>query len=135
MNYWIFQSIIERQDLRTTLQEQKEDTRLASRYRQQMSPHDLVYFWLAGDEDIRGIYGWGTLLTPPFLAEDRQEYRVKVRYLKRLKSTLRAATIRAAGPLRDLMIFRAPQATNFLLTKEEAQGIANLMDSGERPQI
>jgi len=42
MSYWIFQSVIERQDLRVTLQEQKEDTRLASRYRQQMSPDDLV---------------------------------------------------------------------------------------------
>ena len=63
MSYWIFQSVIERQDLRVTLQEQKEDTRLASRYRQQMSPDDLVFFWLAGDEDIRGIYGWGILLS------------------------------------------------------------------------
>lgn len=135
MNYWIFQSIVERQDLRVTLQEQKEDTRLASRYRQRMSPGDLVYFWLAGDEDLRGIYGWGILLTEPFLTEDRQEYRVKVRYLKRLRAHLQAVTIRATAPLQDLMIFRAPQATNFLLAKEEAQEIANLMDIDERPQI
>jgi hypothetical protein len=135
MNYWIFQSVIERQDLRVTLQEQKEDTRLASRYRQQMSPNDLVYFWLAGDERIRGIYGWGILLSPPLLSEDGQEYRVRVQYRKRLRSALLAAKIKTTPPLQDLMIFRAPQATNFLLSKEEAQAIADLLDPDERPPI
>src|SRR5712692_2241972 len=104
MNYWIFQSVIERQDLRETLQEQKDDTRLASRYRQQMSPGDLVYFWLAGDERIRGIYGWGELRSTPYLTDDGQEFRIKVRYLKRLQSPLSAVKIRATPPLQELMI-------------------------------
>lgn len=135
MNYWIFQSIVERQDLRDTLQEQKEDTRLASRYRQQMSPGDLVYFWLAGDERMRGIYGWGELRSAPYLTDDGQEFRVKVRYFKRLHSPLPAVKIRTTPPLEELMIFRAPQATNFLLTKEEAKMIASLLNPDERPDI
>ena len=135
MNYWIFQSIPERQDLRVTLQEGKEDTRLASRYRQKMMPGDLVYFWLAGPDGIRGIYGWGTLLTSPYFNEQLQQFRVDVRYEKRLKQHLAAEKLKSTEKLNNLMIFRAPQATNFLLSKEEAHAIAELMSSDERPRF
>ena len=135
MNYWIFQSVVEQQDLRERLQEGKEDTRLASRYRQQMSVGDLVFFWLGGSDDIRGIYGWGKLLSEPEFKADRQEYRVRVRYDKRLSNHLRVGQIRAVPELKNLLILRAPQATNFILCREEAQSIANLIDPSERPEI
>lgn len=135
MNYWIFQSVVEQQDLRERLQEGKEDTRLASRYRQQMAAGDLVFFWLGGSDNIRGIYGWGTLLSPPKFIDARQEYRVSVRYAKRLKTHLPAGKIRAVPELKDLLILRAPQATNFILSGDEARAIANLIDPTERPEI
>jgi hypothetical protein len=135
MTSWIFQSTIERQDLRQTLQEGKEDTRLASRYREPMAPGDLVYFWLAGAEEVRGIYGWGTLLARPDFDERRQEFRVAVRYERRLQNHLPAAEIQDNPTLRRLMIFRAPQATNFILAEDEAKAIANLMAPDERPEV
>lgn len=135
MNYWIFQSVVEQQDLRERLQEGKEDTRLASRYRQQMSVGDLVFFWLGGSDDIRGIYGWGKLLSGPEFSDDRQEYRVRVRYNKRLKNHLSVSQLRAVYELKNLLILRAPQATNFILSHEEARSIANLIDPSERPEI
>jgi EVE domain len=135
MSYWIFQSTIERQDLRSTLREGKDDTRLASRYRQQMSPGDLVYFWLAGPEELRGIYGWGTLLAAPYFDEGRQEFRVAIRYDRRLETHLPAAQIRGSPTLQGLMIFRAPQATNFNLSEDEAKAIADLMAPDERPDV
>jgi len=135
MNYWIFQSTVDRKDLREILREGNEDTRLASRYRQQMSQGDIVYFWLAGPDEIRGIYGWGVLLSDPYLNEDEEEYRVKVRYDKRLRSHIPTSRIKATAELEDLLILRAPQATNFLLSTEEARAIANFMEADERPQI
>ena len=135
MNYWIFQAVVEQQDLRERLQEGKEDTRLASRYRQQMSVGDLVFFWLGGSDDIRGIYGWGELLSGPEFKDDRQEYRVRVRYKKRLRNHLSASQIRAVPELKNMLILRAPQATNFILSREEAQSIAGLIDPSERPEI
>lgn len=135
MNYWIFQSVADQQDLRTRLQEGIEDTRLASRYRQQMSVGDLVFFWLAGPDEIRGIYGWGTLLSEPEYSDERQEYRVRVHYNRRLKTHLPAKRIRQVDTLKDLLILRVPQATNFILSKEEAETIANLIEPSERPQF
>src|SRR5438128_4335013 len=114
MNYWIFQSVIEQQDLRDRLQEGKEDTRLASRYRQQMSAGDLVFFWLGGPENVRGIYGWGTLLSKPEFTDDRDAYRVRVRYDRRLGTHLPVAKIGLVDQLKNLLILRAPQATNFI---------------------
>ena len=135
MNYWIFQSVVEQQDLRESLQEGKEDTRLASRYRQQMSVGDLVFFWLGGSDEIRGVYGWGELLSKPEFKDDRQEYRVRVRYNKRLSTHLSVSQIRTIPELKNLLILRAPQATNFILSREEAHSIANLIDPSERPEI
>jgi hypothetical protein len=135
MNYWIFQSVVEQQDLTQRLDEGKEDTRLASRYRQLMSVGDLVFFWLGGSDDIRGIYGWGKLLSEPEFNKDRQEYRVRVRYDKRLANHLQVGQIRAVNELKNLLILRAPQATNFLLSRDDAHLIANLMDPSERPEI
>src|SRR5215471_6718376 len=37
--------------------------------------------------------------------------------------------------LKDLLIFRQPQATNFILSREEAQAIAALMAPDDRPHI
>jgi hypothetical protein len=135
MNYWIFQQVAEQQDFINRLQEGKEDTRRASRYRQQMSVGDVVFFWLGGPDDIRGIYGWGTLNSNPEFIDDRQEYRVTVRYDRRLRTYLPVGRIRAVKELKNLLILRAPQATNFNLSREEARAIADLIDPSERPEI
>ena len=100
---------------------------------QQMSAGDLVFFWLGGPENVRGIYGWGTLLSKPEFTDDRDAYRVRVRYDRRLGTHLPVAKIRLVDQLKNLLILRAPQATNFILSGEEAQAIADLMEPSERP--
>lgn len=67
MNYWIFQAKPERFDLRKpgTIEAGKSDDWDATRYRSEMMPGDKVFFWLAGNEDHRGIYGWGELTSEP----------------------------------------------------------------------
>jgi len=135
MNYWIFQSVIEQYDLRESLQEGKTVSRRASRYRQQMSPGDVVFFWLGGPDDVRGIYGWGTLLSTPHPTAEGQQFKVDVRYDKRLKTYVSVKRIRQLDELQNILILRAPQATNFILSKDEARAIASLMDPSERPRI
>ena len=43
-------------DLRIFLVEGLTDVWLASRYQRSMAPGDVVFFWMAGPEEIRGIY-------------------------------------------------------------------------------
>ena len=134
MNYWIFQSIPERNDLRETLREGNEETWLISRYWQQMSPGDLVFFWLGGPPTIRGVYGWGTLTTTP-AADSDKEYGARLRCDKRLSPHVPVKRIRAVRKLKDIAILHQPQATNFILSREEAQAISELIAPAERPLI
>lgn len=134
MNYWIFQSVTERYDLRETLQEGKEDSWVISRYWQQMLPGDLVFFWLGGPPAIRGIYGWGALTTTPVSDGDKQ-YGARVRCDKKLTSYLSVEKIRAVPLLNDISIVRAPQGSNFMLSREEARAIADLIEPEAKPLI
>jgi len=134
MNYWIFQAVSDRYDLRAELVEGRKVTWYATRYRSYMAPGDLVFFWLGGSEDIRGIYGWGKLTSPPYAKPEWASYGVDVEYAKRLRAHLSAQEIKSVPDLQGLLILRAPQATNFLLSQEEARAIANLIELGQRPE-
>ncbi|SEB01910.1 EVE domain-containing protein [Alkalimonas amylolytica] len=50
MNYWIFQSVVDRYDLRDDkiVEIGKSDTWYATRYKSKMKEGDRVYFWLGG---------------------------------------------------------------------------------------
>ena len=134
MNYWIFQAIPERYDLREKLVEGRKVTWYATRYRSRMLPGDIVFFWLGGPEDIRGIYGWGRLTSSPYIKPEWESYGVDVRYEKRLKSHVSIGKIKSVSDLQGLLILRIPQATNFLLSTQEARAITNLIEPGQRPE-
>jgi hypothetical protein len=126
MNTWIFQAIPERYDLREKLETGGVVTWLATRYRARMEPGDKVYLWLGGDESIRGIYGQGILASQPFPKPEWEAYGVDVWYIERKKAHIPVSAIRNFPGLQNLLILRAPNATNFLLSAEEAQALAAL---------
>lgn len=135
MNYWIFQAIPKRYDLQEKLVEGIKVTWYATRNRSQMSPGDIVFFWLGGPENIRGIYGWGRLASSPYIKPEWDSYGVDVMYEKRLESHIPVGKIKSIFDLQDLLILRAPQATNFLLSPKEAHAIANLIAQDQRPKV
>jgi predicted RNA-binding protein with PUA-like domain len=134
MNYWIFQAIPERYDLRERLVEGEKVTWYATRYRSRMAAGDVVFFWLGGAEVIRGIYGWGRLTSSPYMKPEWEAYGVDVRYEKRFKSHVSVRAVKSIPDLQDLLILRAPQATNFLLSSQEARAIASLIEPDQRPE-
>lgn len=133
MNHWIFQAKPERYDLRdaNNLRPGDQEDWVASRYRSKMRPGDLVFFWLAGPPDIRGIYGWGQLKSRPFSAKGGS--RVSVTYRKRLSEFLPASALKKTKALGNLLILRLAVGTNFELSPSEAKAIAHLLKSSERP--
>ena len=62
--YLHFPMYQDRYDLSRELKLGKPETWYATRYRNRMSPGDVVYLWMAGDEDIRGLCGMGELVRP-----------------------------------------------------------------------
>jgi hypothetical protein len=121
---FIFQSRQDKYDLRRELHPKAIERWSASRYRTAMRPGDIVYFWLAGPEDIRGIYGWGTIRKFPYHARGEGAYDVDVFVESVFTKPVLASDLRRAPELSDLLILRAPQATNFLLSRDEARRLA-----------
>ena len=133
MNYWIFQATPQRYDLRVKFVEGQTVTWYATRYRSPMEPGDIVFFWLAGPSNIKGIYGWGRLTGSPYPKPEWESYGVDVKYEKRLESPIPYQIIDTDPSFKQLMIKRAPQATNFLVSDEEAKALIDLMKPSERP--
>lgn len=134
MEFWIFQALTENYPLREKLIEGNPETWYATRYRSRMSPGDLVFFWLGGPDNIKGIYGWGRLRSSPYIKPEWEAYGVDVLYEKRLVPYLPISQIRADARLQGLLILRAPMATNFLLSAEEAKAISDLIQPEQQPK-
>jgi hypothetical protein len=129
MSVFIFQSVPDRYDLRRELRVGKSDTWYATRYRNEMKVGDVVYFWMGGDQDIRGLYGWGNLTSKAYLKRNWDSHGVDVAYSVRFNDPFLARDLKNDAYLRTLLVLRAPQATNFLLTPEQASQLANFIHS------
>ncbi|MCH4565408.1 MULTISPECIES: EVE domain-containing protein [Halomonas] len=123
MSYWIFQSIAERYDLRKkgVVEDGKHDTWYASRYRGRMKVGDIVYFWLGGIGEKRGVYALGEIISEPYRKDDWDSYGIDVCYKRKLIKPIDVIAVKNNEILSDLLILRAPQATNFALTEEQGK--------------
>lgn len=134
MSVFIFQSVPDRFDLESEVVEGKKDTWYATRYRKRMKVGDIVFFWMAGADDRKGIYGWGVIDSEPYIRDDWKSYGVDVIYKKKFGKKLSKRILHSDNVLRNMLLFRAPQATNFLLTDEESRALIDLTKTrGEIP--
>jgi hypothetical protein len=84
---------------------------------------------MGGDADIRGLYGWGRLVSTAYLKKDWDSHGVDVSYEMKFRKPILARTIRSNPLLKSMLIFRAPQATNFLLSLDESEHLAGFVKS------
>ncbi len=134
MSVFVFQSVPERYDLRQAINPGQPDTWYATRYRNDMKPGSVVFFWMAGDENFRGLYGWGHLTSSPYLKPGWDGHGVDVLYDTKFGRPILAKSIRSDPALSQMLILRAPQATNFLLSDSEAKRLIRLIrERGEQP--
>jgi 5-methylcytosine-specific restriction protein B len=133
MNTFIFQSVVkDKFDLRKDIEKGGKGTWYATRYLNEMSPGDRVFFWLGGDENIRGLYGWGILISNSYEKPGWDAPGVDFEYKGKFNQPILAKKLKTDPVLRDLLILKAPQASNFLLKPDEAKRLVNLIkDSGE----
>lgn len=129
MNVFIFQSVPERFDLRQAVQPGAAATWYATRYRNEMHPGDLVFFWMAGEEQFRGLYGWGLITSAPYLNSGWDSHGVDVKYETKFAKPILANTLRDDVVLAEMLIFRAPQATNFLLSLDQAKRLIRVVSA------
>lgn len=93
-----------------------------------MHPGDIVFFWMAGAPNIRGVYGWGEITSEPYMKEGWGSHGVDVRYNTKFRTPILVAEFEGRASLSEMLILRAPAATNFLLSEQEAAQIIALID-------
>jgi hypothetical protein len=98
-----------------------------------MQPGDLVFFWMAGDPEIRGIYGWGTLTSRAYNKPNWDSHGVDVLCQHCFSRPILATRLRTDKLLADMLVLRAPQGTNFLLSQEESARLASFISRAGEP--
>jgi hypothetical protein len=129
MNFWLFQSIAERYDLREpgVVEAGKSDTWYATRYRGRIKIGDTVFFWLGGIGKDRGVYAVGEIISEPYRKDEWDSYGVDVCYKRKLNKAVTVNAIQNNKVLSEILILRAPQATNFSLTYEQGLELESLI--------
>jgi hypothetical protein len=126
MSTWIFQGVPSRYDVALKLQEEKKEVWLATRFREEMAIGDVVYFWRAGEQDKRGLYGWGVIAGEPKYHEG-WGWGVPVRYIRRFPQHLAAQELSSDPVFGNHLLFRMAAGTNFEVTEAQARALERLV--------
>jgi hypothetical protein len=124
---FIFQAKPSIYPLEEKLKVDREVGWLASRLRDEMKLGDIVYYWRAGEEEHRGIYGWGNITSDGPFVDSRGTYRVAVTCRKIFESHINVTELRTHPILRGLQILHNAMGTNFLITQEENDALFSLI--------
>ncbi|WP_165487594.1 EVE domain-containing protein [Burkholderia vietnamiensis] len=127
MNVFLFQTKPERLDLRSAIVPGERATFYATRYQSEMNPGDLVYLWMSGDEHFKGLYGWGVIASTPYPKAEWNSHGVDVEYRARFGKPIKAGSLENDPVLSQMLVFRAPHASNFLLDDREAKKLAKVL--------
>lgn len=136
--HWLFQANPAQWDLEKMVDAVAPgapETFTLSRFRDEVHVGDAVVLWQSGPR--AGVYALAEISGEPF-ERPRPEWRqegpetetaVPLRYKRILTSPIARTDAQAHPVLRDMQVLRAPQGTNFKLTKEEWQEIVRLSDT------
>jgi hypothetical protein len=125
MTAWLFQTI-DPERIKAIRTGQVEHW-CVRRYRLEMQPNDTVFIWRGGAAPVRGIHGWGNLVSAPYTDAADRAFHVGVRYEQRATPFLPAVVLREHPILHTLPILHMPRATNFRLGDEQAVALADLL--------
>jgi hypothetical protein len=99
----------------------------SDRYQTEMKPGDLVYLWMSGDEHFKGLYGWGEISSVPYRRPDWDSHGVDIQYRIRFSKPIKATSLERDPILAQMLVFRAPHASNFLLDEKTAKRLSRII--------
>lgn len=133
-NVWIFQGNPKYYDFFSEFHDESitEGWWTVTNNKEQIIKGDIGLIWISGSD--AGIYAIIEILNKPEYREDSEklkkywnipsdaankEWRVQYKYIIKLKKPILKTEIILIDSLKDLTIIKAPQGTNFLVTREE----------------
>lgn len=124
---WVFQAIPKRYDLRERMNKGEKETWLVTRYKDEMCKGDMVFFWLAGSPDIRGIYGWGRIVGDKVRYFENWGHGIEVCYNQVLPERISSEDLKKKKALGQHVIFRMAVGTNFKLEPDQTKELCELI--------
>ncbi|MFN7528742.1 MAG: EVE domain-containing protein [Dolichospermum sp.] len=139
MAYWLFQGNPKYYRVLEAIKELKEIPWLVTRYAKDIAAGDGVIIWLSGSQG--GIYATAEVIEPAqFLTEipDKKYWVDSTRALgkqqaiirftnKFLESPLLKNQLQEDSVLKNLLVLRAPNSTNFKVSSEEWEQVQKLI--------
>ena len=139
MAYWLFQGNPKYYRVLEAIKELKEIPWLVTRYAKDIAPSDGVIIWLSGSQG--GIYATAEVIEPAqFLTEipDKKYWVDSTRALgkqqaiikftnKFVESPLLKNQLQEDSVLKNLLVLRAPNSTNFKVSSEEWEQVQKLI--------
>jgi hypothetical protein len=147
VRHWIFQANPKRFDIERRLRDPNPATTwLVTRYKHEIGPGDHAFIWKSGER--RGILAIMRIDSYPAemveapedrpywtdRADARLAFRVRGVFVDRFP-LVPVERILAVPGLRNLLILTVPQGTNFPLTEDEAELLAELMPRLDRARV
>lgn len=139
MAYWLFQGNPKYYKVLEAIRELDAMYWLVTRYGKEMAQGDGVLTWLAGSE--AGIYGIAEIVEPPQILTTitDQDYwldpqqlrpdkpRAKISFIRKLiGQPLRKKDLKQDLILKELLVMKAPNSTNFKVTSEQWERVHQL---------
>jgi predicted RNA-binding protein with PUA-like domain len=139
MAYWLFQGNPQYYRILDAIQELEELPWLVTRYAKDIVPGDDVIIWISGKQ--AGIYAIAEVIEPPqFLTQvpdkkywldstralGKQQAMIKFTH-KLVKSAVLKNKLQEDSILKNLLILRAPNSTNFKVSYQEWEGVQKLI--------
>jgi len=139
MAYWLFQGNPKYYRVLEAINELKEIPWLVTRYAKDIAPSDDVIIWLSGSQG--GIYATAEVIEPAqFLTEipDKKYWVDSTRALGKQQAIIRFTNKFVESPLlknqlqedsvlKNLLVLRAPNSTNFKVSSEEWEQVQKLI--------
>lgn len=139
MTYWLFQGNPKYYRILDAINDLDEMPWLVTRYGQEMATGDGVLIWVAGAE--AGIFAIAEIIQAPLLYKSLPDGdywldknntkldkpRAQLRFVRKLLGQpLRRHEIKQDQVLKELLVIRAPNSTNFRVTSEQWQRVHQL---------
>ncbi len=139
MNYWLFQGNPKYYRILDALRDHEQMPWLVTRYAQEIKTGDGVLVWLAGAD--AGIYAIAEIIAPPQILEAIPDLdywnnstsiradkpRAMLKFVRKLLGQpLRRHELKQDQLLKQLLVIKAPNSTNFRVTTEQWQQVHRL---------
>jgi hypothetical protein len=88
---------------------------------------DIVFLWMGGPPEVRGLYGWGRIVSDAPRYYKDWGYGIDVQYENKFERHIPFNAVKTLPSFSDYVLFKTAIGTNFRLSDEQAADLKKLI--------